>query len=427
MAQIQQRGKNNAFQFTVNQGRDVNGKKVRQTMTWIPPKNMTARQIEKEVQRQAVLFEEQCKGGKINTAVKFEEYANQWFTEVAVLYLKTGTQANYKCCFKRIYKSIGFMRMDKITSRDIQRFILDLCDCYELSPKSVRNYVALVSTVFEHAVKMQIISNNPCRAVTLPKLKERKQEIYSIEETQRILELLHQEDENKYFDFMLYFTLSIFTGFRRGELLGLEFLDFGYERSTVTINRTSLYSPDIGVYTDIPKTKMSFRTLKLPAEIMSLLSRYKAHKQEQAKSVGNKWNNQIEGMDGKLIDNDRLFTTWDGSPMFITSPSWFFQCFCERHEIRYLTGHSLRHLHASIEINAGTDVKTLQVIMGHSTANTTLGIYCHAFSAAQAAAMDRFSSVIPFPTAKSQNLEIGHQTDIKIVKTSKNKTCESAL
>ena len=284
MAQIKQRGENGAYQITVNLGRDVDGKKVRQTKTYVPEIGMTAKQIEKEVNRVAVLFEESCKNGKINTAVKFQDYAMQWFEEVAALYLKKGTLANYRSLEKRIYKAIGYQRMDKITPRDIQRFILELSEWQELSPKSVRNYVALISTIFEYAIKMQVVSSNPCRATTLPKLKDRQQEIYTVEETQRILALLHSEDKDKYFVFMLYFTLSIFTAFRRGELLGLEHKDFDFERSTVTINRTSLYSPDLGVYCDIPKTKMSFRTLKLPAEIMDFVKQYKAHQAEITKT-----------------------------------------------------------------------------------------------------------------------------------------------
>jgi len=153
MAQIKQRGENGAYQITVNLGRDVDGKKVRQTKTYVPEIGMTAKQIEKEVNRVAVLFEESCKNGKINTAVKFQDYAMQWFEEVAALYLKKGTLANYRSLEKRIYKAIGYQRMDKITPRDIQRFILELSEWQELSPKSVRNYVALISTIFEYAVQ----------------------------------------------------------------------------------------------------------------------------------------------------------------------------------------------------------------------------------------------------------------------------------
>lgn len=56
MATIEKR--NNAYRITVCCGYDINGKQIRRRMTYTPDEKMTAKQIEKEVQRQAVLFEE---------------------------------------------------------------------------------------------------------------------------------------------------------------------------------------------------------------------------------------------------------------------------------------------------------------------------------------------------------------------------------
>lgn len=53
--------------------------------------------------------------------------------------------------------------------------------------------------------------------------------------------------------------------------------------------------------------------------------------------------------------------------------------FCERTGMRYVSTHSMRHLNASLLINAGIDVKTVQSCLGHSTATTTLQIYSHTF------------------------------------------------
>ena len=55
MATIQKRGI--SFKINVSCGYSVNGKQVRQSMTWKPAEGMTTAQIKKEVQRQAVIFE----------------------------------------------------------------------------------------------------------------------------------------------------------------------------------------------------------------------------------------------------------------------------------------------------------------------------------------------------------------------------------
>ena len=59
MASIERRG--NSFRIKVSCGYKADGKQVAQKMTWTPAEGMTEKQIEKELQRQAVLFEEDCK------------------------------------------------------------------------------------------------------------------------------------------------------------------------------------------------------------------------------------------------------------------------------------------------------------------------------------------------------------------------------
>ena len=77
MATIRKR--KNSYEITVSCGYDINNKQIRRTMTYTPEPNMTAKQIEKEVQRQAVLFEEQCaKGLVMDSKIKFADFAEEW-------------------------------------------------------------------------------------------------------------------------------------------------------------------------------------------------------------------------------------------------------------------------------------------------------------------------------------------------------------
>jgi integrase len=366
-------------------------------MTYKPDEKLSPVQVKKELQRQTVLFEENVKRGQMNTAVKFQDYATEWFAEVANLKLKVKTIANYRNYSKRVFKSLGHYRMDKLTTRDIQRFILEMhegarLDRYKkggLSPKTIRNHIAFVSTIFEHAIKMQIVSHNPCKNATLPKDKPKEREIYSLEEAQRILQLLQQEDD-KNFQFVVFFTLAVYTGFRVGEILGIEWKpDIDFQRCTLSINRTSGYTPSRGIFTDSPKTKNSYRTLKLPPEIMDLLKSYQQYQNEYAKSLGSQWEN-----------HDRLFIKWNGSPIFPNTPALFFGRFCKRHGIRYINPHGWRHFCASAQVFAGIDVKTISMNLGHSTPQTTLNIYCKAFQMANAAAMEKMIGVIGLPEMK---------------------------
>ncbi len=95
MATIRQR-KSGTYEIKVSCGYDVNGKQVLQFKHWKPPEGLTKRQIEKELTRQAVLFEEECKRGQITSAVKFEKFAEQWFEEYAKLNLRNTSYERMK-------------------------------------------------------------------------------------------------------------------------------------------------------------------------------------------------------------------------------------------------------------------------------------------------------------------------------------------
>ena len=77
MATTRKRG--NSYQIRVSVGYDTKGNQVVRTKTWKPSAGMTARQIEKELLKQAIMFEEQCLKGVITTDIKFEEFADRWF------------------------------------------------------------------------------------------------------------------------------------------------------------------------------------------------------------------------------------------------------------------------------------------------------------------------------------------------------------
>jgi integrase len=390
MATIRKRG--NSYQIRVSCGYNTNGNQVERSMTWKPDAKMTPKQIEKELNRQAVMFEEACMNGKLVSSVKFEEFAEQWFKEYAEIKLKAQTIRNYRYLSERTYKAIGHIRMDKITTRTIQLFITQLTETPKtnqhgdkieyLSPKSIKNYVSFISSVFDYAVKQQLVNANPCRNVTLPRVIQKDKNVYTLDEIQKILQWL-DEEKTDYFHFVMFFKIAIFTGLRRGELLGLEWKDFNFDNCLMQVRRNSLWTKEKGIYTDTPKTKGSIRMLKMPLELVNQLLEYKEHQEIYKASLGNKW-----------IECDRLFTKADGSPMSVRAPRRFLENFCKNHNIRYCNIHSFRHFNASMLINSGVDVKTVQACLGHNGANTTLNIYSHPFQEAQAIAMTSVADCI---------------------------------
>lgn len=103
-----------SYRIRVARGYDCNGKQLQPySMTWKPEPNMTKKQIEKELNRQATLFEEKCKEGLAGDGrQKFQEYAEY------VIRIKTEsgelrhhTVVRYNALLKRINAGIGHIRL----------------------------------------------------------------------------------------------------------------------------------------------------------------------------------------------------------------------------------------------------------------------------------------------------------------------------
>lgn len=392
MATIQKRG--DSYSIRVSCGYDSKGKQVIQSMTWKPEPKMTQKQIEKELNRQAVMFEEACNHGYQSKAVKFEVFAEEWFEEYAKPNLRNTTYERMLQLRKRVYAAIGHMRMDKITPRQIQAFVNSLSKDganertgKPLAPKTIRHNLSFVSDVFAYAVKMGVVSDNPCAKVTLPKAEQKEKQIYTPEQVQKFLTLLNDEP----LKYRTFFNLMIYSGFRRGEMLGLEWKDVEFENNIISVRRTSNYTAKKGVYTDTTKTRKSQRTLKFPQEIMNMLKEYKAEQDEQALKCGDKW-----------VETDRLYTKWNGEPMQNGTPYFWLGEFCEKHDLPFYGLHSFRHLFASLLVNQGVDIVTVSGALGHSTVSTTGNIYCHMLEEAQAKVSDAVSSALDFSTKKNE-------------------------
>ncbi len=392
MATIQKRG--DSYSIRVSCGYDSTGKQVIQSMTWKPEPKMTEKQIEKELNRQAVMFEEACNHGFQSKAIKFEVFAEEWFEEYAQPNLRNTTYERMLQLRKRVYAAIGHLRMDKITPRQIQAFVNSLSKDganektgKPLAPKTIRHNLSLISDVFSYAVKMGVVSDNPCSKVTIPKGEQKEKQIYTPEQVERFLILLNDEP----LKYRTFFNLMIYSGFRRGEMLGLEWKDVDFENNVISVRRTSNYTAKKGVYTDTTKTRKSQRTLKFPQEIMDMLKEYKAEQDEQALKYGDKW-----------VETDRLYTKWNGEPMQNGTPYFWLSEFCEKNDLPFYGIHSFRHLFASLLVNQGVDIVTVSGALGHSTVSTTSNIYCHMLQDAQAKVSNAVSSALNFDTNKKE-------------------------
>ena len=126
MATVEKRGK--SYRITVAAGIDLNGKQIRHRFVWTPDEKLTPRQVEKELNRQVVRFEEQVKTGStaLDGNVRFVDFAERYMKDCGRLSLKPTTLSNYERNLVRINQAIGHIRLKDLTPMHIQAFYRNL-------------------------------------------------------------------------------------------------------------------------------------------------------------------------------------------------------------------------------------------------------------------------------------------------------------
>ena len=127
MASITKRG--NTYRITVSTGFDTTGARIRHTTTYTPPPGMTARQIEKAVQRAATDFERSIEQGyAFDNRQTFAEYAAYVIELKERTGVKHKTIDGYKQLMKRTNQAIGHLVVQDIRPFHLNSFYKNLAE-----------------------------------------------------------------------------------------------------------------------------------------------------------------------------------------------------------------------------------------------------------------------------------------------------------
>ena len=320
--------------------------------------------------------------------MRFRDYADFWIDHYAIPNLSPKTYERYKSMLKsRILPYLGNMYLNKIQPMQLMYLYQELSEAtyirknikHKLSPKTVLEHHRLLHSMLQQAVYWQMIPYNPASRVRPPKAKKPSISFYDDVQTIALIKALEGEE----LKFRVIILLTIFTGLRRGEILGLEWQDVDFKNSSITVRQASQYVSSIGIYTKDPKTETSNRVISIPDSITKLLKDYKRKQLEQRLKLGDKWQN-----------TNRLFVQWDGSPMHPDTITKWFRQFLEDKNLPHITFHGLRHTHATLLIAQGLDVRTVSNRLGHAQTSTTLNIYAHAFAKMDREASDKLDNLL---------------------------------
>ena len=376
-----------SYLIRISDGYRTDGSRVRYSHTYKPVAGMTAGQIKKELQQQIVAFEERVDAGfAAEGNVKFQTFAEKFLAEYVEIHLKRKSRADYKQQLERAFPIIGHIRLKDLRTVHLNKLYAHLAEEGQnthtggkLAPQTIKSYHKSISAVLTKAVKWGIIPYNPAKNAELPRSYKKEAPYLDENEAKQMLQFLHSEP----LKYRAAITLCLFTGLRRGELLGLRWQDADLEAGTITVEQTAMYTSEHGNYIDSPKNSESARVVTLSKSTIQIL-------QELLDFQTTLQSNQPD-TDSKLTHSEaRILSHENGNPIKpVTLTNWF-KRFVRRNapHLPNICLHSLRHTHATLLISGGIPLIVVSKRLGHTKTSTTSDIYAHVIKSAEAKAAE---------------------------------------
>jgi integrase len=218
-----------------------------------------------------------------------------------------------------------------------------------LSDRSVAKLLTLMGTVFRFAQRQELMDSNPAAAIRKPRAAKRTPYMLTVEDIAKLRAALDVPMER------LLIELTITTGLRSGEIRGLTWDALDLNGSRLHVEQAVNRKGEAGT----TKTERSVRTVPLPAYLIPSFKTWKLACPITDRGL------VFPGKGVQPIDADVLL----------------------RHVLRRalrkaglpteLRFHDMRHMAASLMVEAGVSVKRAQEILGHASERTTLAIYTH--------------------------------------------------
>ena len=457
MATITKREGKNGVSYLIRSsvGYDSSGKQIMRSMTWKPEPKWSEAKVKKELERAAVLFDEECASQCVGSGnVKFESFARQWIEEYAVPNLRPRSVYRLHQMEERTYAAIGHIRLDKLTARHIQKIINNLGEPGISNVKDTAKAKPVLLELMQSRTKKSISEETGVSRSVLSSIGKGESTSYATAEklaqglgkpvsdlftVTRSKNTLSPKTIKHYLSFissiMQYamkldmirdnpcrrVTVPSATPTER-EVYTLEeaqrFLE-SLEQAPIKYKAFFILAIYGGLrrgeilglewkgldFTDhiihIRRTSLylsdrgvytdTTKTAQSNRTLKLPIAVFDVLRQLRAEQAENRLK-----LGDQWHDHDRLFTNQDGMPMHPNTPYHWLKRFCEVTGQRFLGIHAFRHLNASLLIEAGADVTLVSKSLGHSQVSTTLNIYSHSFEEAQAKASDAIADLLSF-------------------------------
>ena len=343
------------WEARITTGRDPGtGKQIQKSFT-----GKTQKEVREKMQAVAVAVNEKTyiEPSKLTLGQWLDIWGAEYLGDIKPL-----TLASYKRTVKNHIKpALGAIKLQALSAHEIQgMYNAAQRGDKPLAPKTIKNLHGVTHKALQQAVELGYIKFNPADACKLPRAEKR--DIKPLDE-QQIKTFLQVISGHK---FEYLYLVTLFTGMREGEVLGLTWDCIDFKGFRVYVCNNILYTPERGVYEDTPKTERSKRYISLPAETMRMLKRYQTWQFSERLRLGEYYQ-----------DQGFVFAQDNGKPMHPDSVTDWLSKFSKRHNLPHINPHAFRHTMASMLYFNGVDSVSISKRLGHAQVSTTANIYAH--------------------------------------------------
>ncbi|HUU63987.1 MAG TPA: tyrosine-type recombinase/integrase [Dehalococcoidia bacterium] len=308
------------------------------------------------------------------------EYLQQWLQGYVAINTAPKTRERYEEIVRgHLIPALGSIPLPNLQPRHIQKYYADALESGRrdgkggLSARTVLKHHRILYEALKHGVRQGVLIRNVAEAVDPPRPRNKEAAVLGPSEARLLVEASRGTPYHP-----IFFT-ALYTGLRRGELLGLRWCDVYLDLATLSVVQT-LQQLRTGEYIfREPKTKRGRRQIALPPSLAILLREHRATQENVQKSLGK-----------TLAPTDLVFSHPDGKPIRPNSVTRALSSIARLVGLYDIRLHDLRHAHATILLRQGIHPKIVQERLGHSSISITLDTYSHVLPGLQEAAARRF-------------------------------------
>lgn len=276
--------------------------------------------------------------------------------------------------------ALGEVPLQALTRQDVRAFYNRLADDGGdrgvLSPKTIHNIHLTLHRSLADAIEDRLLQNNPAdKAHKLPGDRP-EMKVWAPEQLRAFLDYVASDR------LFALWRLAATTGMRRGELIGLRWVDLDLDAALLNVVQTRIKG-DGGTHFGRPKTKKGRRVVALDETTTLALRSHRIRQAEERLKWGPTY-----------VDEGLVFTRENGAAIDPDVISQMFQRSAKAAGLERIRLHDLRHSYASAALRSGVPTKVVSERLGHASVAFTMDIYSHVLPGMDQEAADRIAGVI---------------------------------